>query len=93
MRCSHSDATFDGEKVQAGDIAVIVETHKDARRCYRALTAAGIAAVYTGDSDIFTSEAADDWLSLLEAFDQPHRPGIVRAAAATMFFGETARIP
>ena len=76
--------------MQARDIAVIVETHKDARCCYHALTAAGIPAVYTGDSDIFSSDAADDWLSLLEAFDQPHRPGIVRAAAATMFFGESA---
>jgi exodeoxyribonuclease V beta subunit len=26
----------------------------------------------------------------LEAFDQPHRSGVVRAAAAAMFFGETA---
>ncbi len=34
--------------------------------------------------------AADDWLCLLEAFDQPHRSGLVRAAATTMFFGETA---
>ena len=46
--------------------------------------------MYTGDSDIFNSEAAEDWLCLLEAFDQPHRPGMVRAAAATMFFGKTA---
>ena len=37
--------------------------------------------------DVFTSEAAADWLCLLEAFDQPHRPGMVRAAAATVFFG------
>ena len=85
-----SGATFDGKRLQARDIAVIVETHKDARCCHRALAAAGIPAVYTGDSDVFNSEAADDWLSLLEAFDQPHRPGIIRAAAATMFFGETA---
>ena len=85
-----SDATFDGRPVGAGDIAVIVEKHKDARVCYQALCEAGIPAVYTGDSDIFTSDAAEDWLALLEAFDQPHRPGIVRAAAATMFFGETA---
>ncbi|BBY63840.1 exodeoxyribonuclease V subunit beta [Mycolicibacterium helvum] len=84
------DTTFDGEQVQARDIAVIVEKHKDARTCFRALTAAGIPAVYTGDSDVFDSEAAEDWLCLLEAFDQPHRPGLVRAAAATMFFGETA---
>lgn len=85
-----SAATFDGSRVQAGDIAVIVETHKDARACHTALLEAGIPAVYTGDSDVFNSEAAEDWLYLLEAFDQPHRPGLVRAAAATMFFGETA---
>ncbi|MDT5347658.1 MAG: exodeoxyribonuclease beta subunit, partial [Mycobacterium sp.] len=84
-------ATFDGRPLQARDIAVIVEKHKDARACHRALTDAGIHAVYTGDSDVFSSEAAEDWLALLEAFDQPHRPGVVRAAAATMFFGETAK--
>lgn len=83
-------ATFDGEPLQARDIAVIVERHKDAAACFRALCDAGIPAVYTGDSDVFTSDAAEDWLCLLEAFDQPHRPGMVRAAAATMFFGETA---
>jgi exodeoxyribonuclease V beta subunit len=85
-----SGATFDGEPICAGDIAVIVEKHVDARACYDALCEAGIPAVYTGDSDIFGSDAAEDWLCLLEAFDQPHRPGMVRAAAATMFFGETA---
>ncbi|MCW2690325.1 MAG: exodeoxyribonuclease beta subunit, partial [Mycobacterium sp.] len=85
-----SDATFDGGKLEARDIAIIVETHKDARACYDALADAGIPAVYTGDSDVFTSDAGDDWLCLLEAFDQPHRSGLVRAAAATLFFGETA---
>ncbi|MDT5075326.1 MAG: exodeoxyribonuclease beta subunit, partial [Mycobacterium sp.] len=54
-----SGATFDGEPVRAGDVAVIVETHKDARVCQLALGRAGIASVYTGDSDIFASEAAD----------------------------------
>ena len=85
-----SGATFDGKPVGAGDVAVIVEKHKDARACFDALCEAGIPAVYTGDSDIFKSDAAEDWLCLLEAFDQPHRPGMVRAAAATMFFGKTA---
>ena len=85
-----SGATFEGEPVGARHIAVIVEKHKDARACFNALCDAGIPAVYTGDSDIFKSDAADDWLCLLEAFDQPHRAGMVRAAAATMFFGETA---
>ncbi len=85
-----SGATFDGKPIGAGDVAVIVEKHKDARACFDALCEAGIPAVYTGDSDIFKSAAAEDWLCLLEAFDQPHRAGMVRAAAATMFFGETA---
>jgi exodeoxyribonuclease V beta subunit len=85
-----SDATFDGEELEARDIAVIVESHKDARVCQRALGDAGVPSVYTGDSDVFGSEAAEDWLALLEAFDQPHRSGVVRAAASTMFFGETA---
>ncbi len=85
-----SGATFDGEPLRARDIAVIVERHVDARVCYQALCHANIPAVYTGDSDVFNSEAADDWLCLLEAFDQPHRAGMVHAAAATMVFGETA---
>ncbi|MGH3554944.1 MAG: UvrD-helicase domain-containing protein, partial [Mycobacterium sp.] len=83
-------ATFDGERLEARDIAVIVERHQDAGACFKALCDAGVPAVYTGDSDVFKSDAAEDWLCLLEAFDQPHRRGMVRAAAATMFFGETA---
>ncbi|MBS2080261.1 hypothetical protein, partial [Mycobacterium tuberculosis] len=59
--------------------------------CFKALCDAGVAAVYTGDTDVFTSEAGEDWRCLLEAFDQPPRPGMVRAAAAPMFFGETAQ--
>lgn len=85
-----SGATFGGRPLQARDIAVIVEKHRDAHACFKALCDAGVPAVYTGNSDVFTSAAAEDWLCLLEAFDQPHRPGMVRAAAATMFFGETA---
>ncbi|OBF91578.1 exodeoxyribonuclease V subunit beta [Mycobacterium sp. 852002-51163_SCH5372311] len=85
-----SGATYDDRPVAAGDIAVIVEQHKDARACRDALAAAGIPAIYTGDTDVFESQAAKDWLCLLEAFDAPHRSGLVRAAACTMFFGETA---
>ncbi|MFI6832520.1 UvrD-helicase domain-containing protein [Kribbella sp. NPDC050241] len=83
-------ATYDERPLRAGDIAVIVEAHKDARACREALAQAGIPAVYSGDLDIFSSQAAQDWLCLLEAFEQPHRSGLVRAAATTMFFGETA---
>ena len=85
-----SGATWDGRPVRAGDLAVIVEAHRDARACRDALAAAGIPAVYTGDTDVFASRAAADWLCLLEAFEQPHRSGLVRAAAASLWFGESA---
>ena len=81
--------TFSGETLSAGQIAVIVDSHDDARRCYDALLEVGIPAVYTGDTNIFTSEAATDWLALLDAFDQTHRSRLVRAAATSAFFGET----
>jgi exodeoxyribonuclease V beta subunit len=83
-------ATYDERPLRAGDVAVIVEAHKDARACREALAKAGIPAVYSGDLDVFSSQAAKDWLCLFEAFEQPHRSGLVRAAATTMFFGETA---
>ncbi|MDD4865888.1 MAG: UvrD-helicase domain-containing protein, partial [Mycobacterium sp.] len=83
-------ATYAGRRLGAGDIAVIVEQHRDARACRDALAAAGIPAIYTGDTDVFDSSAARDWLCLLQAFDAPQRSGLVRAAACTMFFGETA---
>jgi exodeoxyribonuclease V beta subunit len=89
-----SEATYDDgttvRPVRARDVAVIVESHRDARACRDALAAAGVPAVYTGDTDVFASQAAADWQCLLEAFEQPGRSGLVRAAAATMFFGRTA---
>lgn len=86
----NSGARYDGRAVRAGDIAILVEQHQDAALCRDALTRLGIPVVYTGDTDVFASRAAEDWLCLLEAFDQPGRTGLVRAAACTMFFGETA---
>ncbi|MCY7396821.1 MAG: UvrD-helicase domain-containing protein [Nocardioides sp.] len=85
-----SGATWAGRPLQAGDVAVIVEAHRDARACRDALAELGVPAVYTGDQDVFASAAAADWLCLLEAFEQPHRSGLVRAAALTRFFGESA---
>ncbi len=85
-----SDATYDGRPIRARDVAVIVESHRDARACRDALATAGVPAVYTGDTDVFASQAAADWQCLLEAFEQPGRAGLVRAGAVTMFFGRTA---
>jgi exodeoxyribonuclease V beta subunit len=84
-----SGATFAGRPLAAGDIAIIVESHADARRCHAELAAAGVPAVYTGDSNIFSAHAAAEWLALLDAFDQTHRSALVRAVATTSFFGHS----
>ena len=86
-----SGATFDGEPVEAKDIAVIVGTHAQAQPgAGQTSSAAGIPAVVSGNVSVFHTQAGDDWLVLLEALEQPHRSGRVRAAALTPFVGRTA---
>ncbi|MET0863931.1 MAG: UvrD-helicase domain-containing protein [Nakamurella sp.] len=85
-----SGATFDGEPVQAKDIAVIVSTHAQGNLLREELSAAGIPAVVSGNVSVFHTQAGDDWQVLLEALEQPHRSGRVRAAALTPFVGRTA---
>ena len=70
-----SGATFCGEKVRRGRRRGDRREAQGRSCLLRCAVPAGIPAVYTGDSDIFNSAAAEDWLCLLEAFDQPHRPG------------------
>ncbi len=85
-----SGATFGGEPVRAGHVAVIVGTHKQARTVQAALIGAGIPAVVAGSSSVFRTDAADQWVTLLEALEQPHRAPRVRAAALTSFVGWSA---
>ena len=40
-----------------------------------------------GGGSVFATRAATDWLTLLEALEQPHRVPRVRAAALTPFVG------
>ena len=51
---------------------------------------AGISAVIAGGGSVFATPAAVEWLTLLEALEQPHRSVRVRSAALTCFFGRTA---
>jgi exodeoxyribonuclease V beta subunit len=85
-----SGASFDGEPVVAGDVAVIVGTHQQANLVRDSLADAGIPAVVSGNVSVFHTKAGDDWLVLLEALEQSNRSGRVRAAALTPFVGRTA---
>jgi exodeoxyribonuclease V beta subunit len=71
--------------VQPGDVAVLVRTNAQATMVRDALRIVAVPAVIGGASSVFTVPIARDWLILLEALEQPHRTGRVRAAAMTCF--------
>ena len=71
------------------DVAVLVGVRAHGLLVQRALAERGVPAVVAGGGHVLQTPAADDWLALLEAIEQPHRSGRVRAAALTAFFGET----
>jgi exodeoxyribonuclease V beta subunit len=83
-------ATFDGRRLVAGDVAVLCETRKQCEAARAGLSAAGLQAVIAGSGSVYATHAADEWLCLLEAMEQPHRAPRVRAAALTAFLGRTA---
>ena len=74
----------------AGDVAVLVATHAQTTLVQKALLDRGVPAVIAGSGSVFATPAADEWLVLLEALEQPHRSDRVRAAALTPFLGRTA---
>ncbi len=84
-----SDATWDGEPIAARHVAVLVGEWSQAELVRAALAERGIPAVVGGGTKLLTSPAGDEWLTLLEALEQPHRSGRVRAAALTSFLGRT----
>ncbi|MEI4279297.1 UvrD-helicase domain-containing protein [Klenkia terrae] len=78
-------ARLEGRPVAPGDVAVLVRTNKQGHLVREALGAVGVPAVMAGGGSVFGTAAARAWLVLLEALEQPHRAGRVRAAALTVF--------
>jgi exodeoxyribonuclease V beta subunit len=85
-----SDATWCGERLKPKDIAVISYRHADLAAVREALLEQGIPAVIAGGGSVFATPAAVEWLTLLEALEQPHRSARVRSAALTCFLGHTS---
>lgn len=85
-----AEPTFDGRRLRPDDIAVICYRHADLAAARTALLDVGVPAVIAGGGSVFATPAATEWLSLLEALEQPHRTPRVRAAALTCFLGYDA---
>ena len=85
-----SGATFGDRPLSAGDVAVLVNTHAQASLIREALARHEVPSVSSGAGSVYATQAGDDWLTLLEALEQPSRSGRVRAAALTPFLGRSA---
>ncbi|WP_342371710.1 UvrD-helicase domain-containing protein [Propioniciclava soli] len=70
------------------DVAILVRSNGRGADLAAALTSVGIAATFSGTSSVFASDAARDWLTLLQALDRRRRPYLQRAWL-TSFVGAT----
>ena len=77
------------DRVRPGHIAVLVKTNKNAARIRDALEAVAVPAVINGAGSVFGTDAAREWLRLLEAIERPAHPPRARSAALTDFLGWT----
>ncbi len=80
----------DGSAQQAllpADVAVLVRTNTQAQEISAALRAAHVPCVVTGRTSVFDTEAAQEWLLLLEALEQPHVVTRVARLALGAFVG------
>ncbi|MGY1690362.1 UvrD-helicase domain-containing protein [Geodermatophilus sp. SYSU D01105] len=82
--------TGSSRELTCGDVAVLVRTGAQALLVRDALLACGVPSVLTGVFSVFATDAAEDWVLLLEALGAPHRRGLVRRLALTAWFGWTA---
>ena len=76
--------------LRAGDIAVLVRSHRDGSAVRQALGRIGIASVSIGQETVFESEEAEDLAALLAALRPGAGDGALRAALATRSLGWTA---
>ena len=79
----------DRRRVQPGDIAVLTRTNYQASGVQAALKAVDVPAVVAAAESVFKTSSAKDWLSLLEALEQPADRGRAVSVALSPFFGFT----
>jgi exodeoxyribonuclease V beta subunit len=78
------------EAVQPGHVAVLVRTNRQGAMIRQALEDAGVPAVINGAGSVFGTDAAPEWLRLLEALERPASITRAHSAALTCFIGWSA---
>ncbi len=73
--------------VRPSDIAVLARTRHNLHDVHQALLAVGVPAVVHRSTNVIGTQAAQDWLDLLAALEQPASTTRVHAVAIGPFFG------
>ena len=82
-----SDVEIEGERLKAGDIAVLVRSNRQALHMQDALRQHHIPAVLHSEFSVFETQEAADLHALLAAVAEPSHAGEVRAALTTGLLG------
>ncbi len=82
--------SIDGRNLRAGDIAVLVRSHKQGSWIKQALGLLGIGSVELSQQSIFASRDAEDLEQVLAAILEPTRGARLLAALATELMGASA---
>ncbi|MDT8441855.1 MAG: exodeoxyribonuclease V subunit beta [Desulfuromonadales bacterium] len=80
-------ATIADRPLQAGDLAVLVRTHKEAKLVQQTLRDLGIPSVQSGTGSLFKTREAREVLRTLLALADPSDESAVKAALASDLFG------
>ncbi len=83
--------TLDDKKVQASDIAVLVQNHRQAQNIQDALAELGLRSILKSKHSVFSSEEASDLEILLSAILAPSFEGLIRGALITSLIGYDAK--
>lgn len=78
---------LDGRAVQAGDVAVLVRTHRQGAQMRQALAALGVGSIELSRQSLWDSADAEELAQVLAAVLAPQRTPLVRAALATDLLG------
>lgn len=91
LRDPPSDRGTSGQvALQAGDIAVLVQSHTQGRLMRMALEARGVQCVELSQANVFATADATSLLRILQAVLAPAREALVRDALATPWLGFSA---
>ena len=76
--------------LRPGDMAILVRSHAQGKRCKDALNRAGIAAVELSDASVFASPEAEEMTAVLHAIVHSGRTRLLRGALATVLLGKSS---